>query len=94
MTGGSRAGLNASFRKMWLAPAVALAAAVAVTIAAPTVRFAALPILLLWTASPAIAWWISRPLTQRAARADEWTESLLARSRAPHMGVLRDLRRP
>ena len=36
----------------------------------PTLRRCAIagPILLLWAASPAIAWWISRPLARRSAR--------------------------
>src|SRR5204862_4242553 len=34
----------------------------------PAVLLFAGPILLLWAASPAIAWWMSRPLAQRSAR--------------------------
>jgi cellobiose phosphorylase len=68
MTSGTRAGLNASFRKMWIAPMIAVAAAVGTAMVAPVARFNALPILLLWAASPAIGWWISRPLARRSAR--------------------------
>ena len=43
---------------------------------------------------PAIAWWISRPLARREARADDRADALPAQARAPDLGVLRDLRRP
>jgi cyclic beta-1,2-glucan synthetase len=66
--GGGRAALNASFRLMWIAPTVAVAAAIATAIAMPAARLTALPILWLWTAAPAIGWWISRPLSRRSAR--------------------------
>jgi cyclic beta-1,2-glucan synthetase len=68
MTSGTRAGLNASFRKMWIAPAIAVGVAVGTAIVAPSSQFIALPILVLWTFSPALGWWISRPLTRRSAR--------------------------
>ncbi len=55
-------------RRMWVAPAVATAAAVYLTISRPAAWGAAGPILGLWFASPVIAWWISRPLARRAAR--------------------------
>ena len=38
------------------------------TLSEPSALAVAMPILGLWFASPAIAWWISRPLTRRAAR--------------------------
>ncbi|HXR16696.1 MAG TPA: hypothetical protein VN777_10900, partial [Terriglobales bacterium] len=55
-------------RRMWVAPAVATAAATYLTISRPAAWGAAGPILGLWFASPIIAWWISRPLARRAAR--------------------------
>ena len=55
-------------RRMWVAPAVATAAAIYLTISRPAAWGAAGPILGLWFASPVIAWWISRPLARRAAR--------------------------
>ena len=67
-TSSGRADLNASFRLMWAAPVVAVAAAIGTAVAMPAALLTALPILLLWTASPAIAWWISRPLTPHSAR--------------------------
>ena len=59
--------LAASFRSMWAAPAIAVAAAALPAIGASCSRSSvAAPILLLWLVSPALAWWLSRPL--RAAR--------------------------
>jgi cellobiose phosphorylase len=68
--GGARDGgtdLAASFRSMWIAPAVSLAALISLALMRPSALSAAGPILGLWTASPAIAWWISRPLAHRRA---------------------------
>jgi cyclic beta-1,2-glucan synthetase len=48
-----------SWRSMWIGPLLALAA--------PLWGFAS-PVLLLWLASPAIAWWASRPLARREPR--------------------------
>ncbi|HET7061544.1 MAG TPA: glucoamylase family protein, partial [Nitrosospira sp.] len=58
-TGISRARF---FREMWVAPAVAIAGVVGVAVASPWSLIVALPILVLWGGSPALAWWISRPL--------------------------------
>ena len=63
-----RTGLLASFRAMGVAPAVAAAACAGIAVTDVTVLAIAGPILLLWAASPAIAWWISRPLPRRTAR--------------------------
>ncbi|MGO9621993.1 MAG: GH36-type glycosyl hydrolase domain-containing protein [Desulfobaccales bacterium] len=63
-----RSDLAASFQAMWIAPLIALAAAIYLAFSKPAVLSVAGPILGLWFASPAIAWWISRPLTRRAAR--------------------------
>ena len=64
----SRSDLVASCRKMWIAPVIAIAAAIYLIFSRPTALVVAGPILGLWCASPAIAWWFSRPLTRRAAR--------------------------
>ncbi len=55
-------------RTMWVGPVFATAAAMCLIQSDPSAIVVALPILGLWFASPAIAWWISRPLTRRAAR--------------------------
>ena len=63
-----RAGLGTFFRTMWSAPALAAAGAFLLVLSRPAALVMAGPILGLWFASPAIAWWISRPLVRRAAR--------------------------
>ena len=63
-----RTDLLASYRSMAIAPAIAAAAWVGLSFTNPAVLAVAGPILLLWGASPAIAWWISRPLARRSAR--------------------------
>jgi len=60
--------LAASCRTMWIAPFIALVAVICLTLSRPATLAVALPILCLWFASPAVAWWISRPLARRKAR--------------------------
>lgn len=62
-----RSDLAGSFRSMWIGPAVALAAVIHLAASTPAMLAVAAPILLLWFVSPGLAWWISRPLTRRAA---------------------------
>ena len=64
-----RMGLAGSYRIMWIAPITACAAAFGALQA--QALSAAGPILALWLCAPAIAWWISRPLTEREARLSE-----------------------
>ncbi len=61
----SRTGLVALYRTMWIAPMIATAAVIYLMLSRPAVLGVAGPILGLWFASPAIAWWISRPLVRR-----------------------------
>jgi cyclic beta-1,2-glucan glucanotransferase len=60
--------LAASIASMWMAPALAITTAIGLASWAPAALPVAAPILLLWLASPAIAWWVSRPLARRQAR--------------------------
>ncbi len=60
--------LVASCRSMWIAPVIATAAGIYLTLSRPAALAVAGPILGLWIASPAIAWWISRPLARNGAR--------------------------
>ncbi len=64
----SRTGLFASYRAMWIAPVIAIATVIYLSLSGPAVLAAAGPILGLWFFSPVIAWWISRPLARRGAR--------------------------
>ncbi|MCC5807261.1 MAG: hypothetical protein JJU00_13135 [Opitutales bacterium] len=49
-------------REMWVAPALAVALSTVLAVTHPVGLFVSGPILLLWLASPLIAWWISRPI--------------------------------
>ena len=64
----NRGDLTGAFRTLWFAPALAAATAIALSVARPDALAAAVPILLLWLSSPAISWWISRPLGRREAK--------------------------
>jgi cyclic beta-1,2-glucan synthetase len=59
--------LRASYRSMAIAPAFAAAVGVGLAMTHLAALSIAAPILLLWGASPAIAWWISRPTPRRGA---------------------------
>ena len=63
-----RTDLVSSFRTMWIGPVVAVFTLLYLTLSRPAVLGVAGPILALWFASPAIAWWISRPLVRRGTR--------------------------
>lgn len=60
--------LLGSYRTMWAGPVIAIAAAITLALFIPTALLVVAPILGLWFASPAIAWWISKPLSQREAK--------------------------
>jgi cellobiose phosphorylase len=64
----SHSEFTASCRSMAMAPVIASGAAVYLATANPAVLAVAGPILCLWFAAPAVAWWISRPLPRREAR--------------------------
>ena len=59
--------LAASLLAMWFAPTLAVATAIILTAVNPAALAVAAPILLLWLASPGIAWWISLPVSRREA---------------------------
>jgi hypothetical protein len=63
-----RTDLLTSYRCMVVAPTIAAIAWVGLSLTRPAVLAVAGPILLLWAASPALAWWLSRPLPRRSAR--------------------------
>ena len=56
--------LAASCRSMWIAPVVSAAVLTYLSIARPGALWAALPVLILWFLSPAITWWVSRPVVK------------------------------
>ncbi len=67
----SRTDLAGSYLKMWIAPVIAVITGVYCVLTNPSAFIIAWPILVLWTASPAIAWWISRPIARREAHLSE-----------------------
>ncbi len=60
-------GLLASWRSMWIGPALATLAVITLALLNLAALTVAGPILLLWFVAPAVAWWISRPRVRRAA---------------------------
>ena len=60
----SRTNLIGSCRTMWFAPCIAFAAIIQLAFSSPSSLIYAWPILGLWFASPAVAWWISRPFAR------------------------------
>ena len=63
----NRTNLLGSFRTMWCAPCMAIATMIQLALFRPAAMVYAWPMLVLWLASPAVAWWISRPLTRPVA---------------------------
>jgi len=63
-----RTDLAASCRTMWIAPVIAIVTVIYLALSRSAVLGVAGPILGLWLFSPAIAWWISKPLARRIAR--------------------------
>ena len=53
---------------MWIGPAIAGLAVIYLALSRPASLVVAGPVLSLWFASPAIAWWISLPLARRRAK--------------------------
>ena len=60
--------LAGSFRNMGFAPLLAIGTATFLLVTNPAVLIVAGPFLVVWLASPAIAWWISLPLADREVR--------------------------
>ncbi|MBC8119056.1 MAG: cyclic beta 1-2 glucan synthetase, partial [Burkholderiaceae bacterium] len=57
--------LASTYRTMWTAPAIAVLAWTVIPAMNVSALRVAAPILLLWLVSPAVAWWVSRPLPPR-----------------------------
>ena len=62
---GSAQDLLQTLQAMWVAPALAVATAVALSVVRPDALAVAAPVLALWLLSPALVWWLSRPLQRR-----------------------------
>jgi cyclic beta-1,2-glucan synthetase len=61
-------GLTTACRTMWFAPVLSVLVMSYLAHSDPAAGGAAAPIMVLWFASPVIAWWISRPLSPHQAR--------------------------
>ncbi len=57
-------GIGNSFMSMAPAPVIAVASAITLLLLRPGTLLVAAPILILWAFSPAVTWWISRPLAR------------------------------
>jgi len=77
---GCVADLGGFFRTMWIAPATAAATLALLLALRPEQAPVAAPVILLWLASPAIAWWLSRPLAPRAVPLSEAQAAFLGRT--------------
>jgi cellobiose phosphorylase len=53
-----------SWKSMWIAPVLSAAILTSLAVLRPDALLAALPVLILWFASPSITWWISRPIAK------------------------------
>ncbi len=60
--------LGATFQSMWTGPVIGMATFILLAMARPEALAAAIPLLATWTASPAIAWWLSRPRQRGQAK--------------------------
>ena len=60
--------LFACCQSMWVGPAIAILTVTYLALSRPSALAAAGPVLGLWFASPAVAWWISLPIARRRAR--------------------------
>ncbi len=65
---GNSTTLRTMITTMWLGPVTAVTVTAWLALKQPPMLTVAWPLLLLWFLSPVVAWFISRPLTQRVAR--------------------------
>ena len=75
----ARTSLAASFQSMYFAPVLAVIVWVFLRLATPAADSVAAPVLLLWLISPAVMWWISRPIAPRNVRLSAEQDSFLCR---------------
>ncbi len=63
-----RTDLTGYCRTMWIAPVIAAVTTIYLSLSRPSAIVVAGPIMGLWLFSPAIAWWLSKPLVRPSAR--------------------------
>ncbi len=64
----SRKDLAGAYRTMWIAPVIAVVAAIHLALYRPEALVVALPVLIFWFLSPGVTWWTSKPLGRRKER--------------------------
>ena len=84
----------ALWRLMWIGPLLAVLLGAALALERPLACLLAAPLLLLWLLSPALAWWISQPRKADAFAPTPGAAAFPAHAGAPHLGLLRNVRRP
>ncbi len=60
--------LGTALRALWMGPTLAIGTGLTLVLTHSPAWLQAAPLLVLWFASPALAWWVSRPLQRREAR--------------------------
>ena len=60
--------LRSAYRSMWFGVFLALVAFAYLTTFSPLTLFVAMPVLILWSLSPFIAWWVSKPFVKHPAQ--------------------------
>ncbi len=71
--------LAASYRSMWIAPALSVGTAAILVYFNANAFVIAFPMLLAWLAAPAITWWISEPLVRNETRLSDEQNRFLHR---------------
>ncbi|HYM28600.1 MAG TPA: hypothetical protein VET66_10645, partial [Steroidobacteraceae bacterium] len=74
---GGAGSLAAAFRSMWIAPCLSIATTTMLAFERPGALAVALPVLLLWAASPLLIWWLDQPLAHPEARLSPAQTALL-----------------
>jgi len=64
----ARTRLSGLYASMWVLPAIAMLAALGLSLVRPAALWAGAPIIALWLISPAVAFWLSRPTKRTRSR--------------------------
>jgi cellobiose phosphorylase len=66
-----RVNLFATYANMWFAPVISIAAFIYITTDSPLTLLVAQPFFIVWILSPAIVWWLGRPLSPDKTKLNE-----------------------
>ncbi len=75
----ARTDLAGFYRSMWISPPLAILVSACLALWRPEAQYAAGPFLGLWLLSPAIAWWISRPVRPSPPKLTAGQKSFLSK---------------